>query len=205
LGERQPFQNASTTSIEPVWQKQRNKFIFMTTTVSLVAIFCYPDENGGEKMNETGYSLPANIKFVWRADIFIWSFNFFVVGLLLLIASHFWHWPSWLGLGVIGLTVLQYIIRRVLVSYRYRFLRYNITPTAVFLQKGFFFRKNEAIPIARIQNVTLEQGPLLRWQQLQQVNIETASTAHVIDGVTASVANQLRTQILKLAQEARDE
>lgn len=156
-------------------------------------------------MNETGHALPANIKFVWRADIFIWSFNFFVVGLLLLIASHFWHWPSWLGLGVIGLTVLQYIIRRVLVSYRYRFLRYNITPTAVFLQKGFFFRKNEAIPIARIQNVTLEQGPLLRWQQLQQVNIETASTAHVIDGVTASVANQLRTQILKLAQEARDE
>lgn len=91
------------------------------------------------------------------------------------------------------------------MPYRYRFLRYNITPTAVFLQKGFFFRKNEAIPIARIQNVTLEQGPLLRWQQLQQVNIETASTAHVIDGVTASVANQLRTQILKLAQEARDE
>ena len=28
-------------------------------------------------MNETGHALPANIKFVWRADIFIWSFIFF--------------------------------------------------------------------------------------------------------------------------------
>ena len=73
------------------------------------------------------------------------------------------------------------------------------------VQKGFFFQKNEAIPIARIQNVTLEAGPLLQWQELQQVNIETASTAHVIDGVTRSVADQLRNQILQLAQEARNE
>ncbi|QVI34723.1 hypothetical protein BVJ53_12785 [Lacticaseibacillus chiayiensis] len=156
-------------------------------------------------MNETGQALPANIQTVWRFNALIWSVIFLIGGLLLLAASHFWHWPSWLGLGVIGLTVLQLIVRLALVPYRYRFLRYNITPTAVFLQKGFFFRKNEAIPITRIQNVTLEQGPLLRWQQLQQVNIETASTAHVIDGVTASVADQLRTRILKLAQEARDE
>ncbi len=53
--------------------------------------------------------------------------------------------------------------------------------------------------------MTLEAGPLLQWQELQQVNIETASTAHVIDGVTRSVADQLRNQILQLAQEARNE
>ncbi|WP_154815843.1 PH domain-containing protein, partial [Lactiplantibacillus plantarum] len=80
-----------------------------------------------------------------------------------------------------------------------------ITPTAVFLQKSCFCQKKKARTIARIQNVTLEAGPLLQWQELQQVNIETASTAHVIDGVTRPVADQLRNQILQLAQEARNE
>ncbi|MGO2671401.1 MAG: PH domain-containing protein [Lacticaseibacillus paracasei] len=156
-------------------------------------------------MEQTGQALPATIQRIWRASAAIWALVILIAGLLLIAAWHFWHWSLWLAIGAMGFAILQLIFRLALVPYRYRFWRYNITPTAVFLQKGFFFQENEAIPIARIQNVTLEAGPLLQWQELQQVNIETASTAHVIDGVTRPVADQLRNQILQLAQEARNE
>ena len=156
-------------------------------------------------MEQTGQALPATIQRIWRASAALWALVLMIIGLGLIAAWFFWHWSFWLGLGLIGIAIIQQLFRLALVPYRYRFWRYNITPTAVFLQKGFFFQKNEAIPISRIQNVTLEAGPLLQWQTLQQVNIETASTAHVIDGVTRPVADQLRNQILQLAQEARDE
>jgi membrane protein YdbS with pleckstrin-like domain len=93
----------------------------------------------------------------------------------------------------------------LLIPYRYRFWRYAITPGAVYLRSGYLFRQEEAIPIARIQNVTLEAGPLLQWQGLQSVQIQTASTTHHIAGVTRAVADQLRDQIMRLAKEARDD
>ncbi|MFT8500537.1 MAG: PH domain-containing protein [Lacticaseibacillus paracasei] len=156
-------------------------------------------------MEQTGQALPATIQRIWRASAALWALVLIIIGVGLISAWFFCHWSFWLWLGLIGIAIIQLLFRLALVPYRYRFWRYNITPTAVFLQKGFFFQKNEAIPISRIQNVTLEAGPLLQWQTLQQVNIETASTAHVIDGVTRPVADQLRNQILQLAQEARDE
>ncbi|WP_243676771.1 PH domain-containing protein [Secundilactobacillus collinoides] len=61
------------------------------------------------------------------------------------------------------------------------------------------------MPINRIQNVTLEAGPLLQWQQLKAVSIETASTTHEIEAVLPHTAEHLKQQIIALAQEARDD
>lgn len=103
-----------------------------------------------------------------------------------------------------GFAILQLIFRLALVPYRYRFWRYNITPTAVFLQKGFFFKKMKPFRLPA-SKCDLRSRAAAAMAELQQVNIETASTAHVIDGVTRPVADQLRNQILQLAQEARNE
>ena len=110
-------------------------------------------------MEQTGQALPATIQRIWRASAAIWALVILIAGLLLIAAWHFWHWSLWLAIGAMGFAILQLIFRLALVPYRYRFWRYNITPTA----------------------------------------------AHVIDGVTRSVADQLRNQILQLAQEARNE
>ncbi|KRO16912.1 hypothetical protein IV56_GL000599 [Lacticaseibacillus saniviri JCM 17471 = DSM 24301] len=152
-----------------------------------------------------GEQLPKQIQRIWRLTATIW-----LVVLLALIGGlfalqHFFHWPAWMGITVLVMAIVVGGGLFAIVPYRYRFWRYQISPLALELQSGFFVRKFEAIPISRIQNVTLEAGPLLQWQHLQAVTVDTASTSHTIAGVTPEVAEQLQQRLLALAQEARDE
>lgn len=92
-------------------------------------------------MEQTGQALPATIQRIWRASAAIWAFGHSNCRLTFDCGVAFWHWSLWLAIGAMGFAILQLIFRLALVPYRYRFWRYNITPTAVFLQKGFFFQK----------------------------------------------------------------
>ncbi|WP_125702346.1 PH domain-containing protein [Lacticaseibacillus daqingensis] len=149
--------------------------------------------------------LPASIKAAWRIGTLITIFWWLVLCGLLGCAVLVWHWPNWvLWLGL-GAMLLHVIIKLALIPYRYATWRYRITPTAVYLTEGAITRKETAIPISRIQNVTLEASPILRAYGLQAVQIQTASTADEIAGVTTATAAALRDQILTLAQEARDD
>lgn len=151
--------------------------------------------------------LPAQIKIVWRLramiDGLIWVI--LVVGLAVVKTLWLIHMPWWPMIVVLGLGILHVGSHLILIPYRYAFWRYQISSNDVVLKSGFIFRKTEAIPIARIQNVTLEQGPLLRGQHLQSVKVQTAATTHEIAGVEESVADALREQIMQLAKEARDD
>jgi membrane protein YdbS with pleckstrin-like domain len=90
------------------------------------------------------------------------------------------------------------------VPYRYRYTQYRLTPSAILLQTGFIFKEQVAVPIARVQDVTLSAGPLLQANNLQQITIATAATQHDIDGVSPEDAQHLREEILKLAQEEQN-
>ena len=132
-------------------------------------------------MEQTGQALPATIQRIWRASAALWALSahdhrfgthcrlVFLALVLLVWVGSYWHCDYSTAVP----------ISTCAVSLSFLALQHHANRG--FLAKGFFFRKNEAIPISRIQNVTLEAGPLLQWQTLQQVNIETASTAHVID------------------------
>ncbi|MCX2455828.1 PH domain-containing protein [Lacticaseibacillus nasuensis] len=152
-----------------------------------------------------GEQLPASIKQVWRLHAVIWGGVWLVIALGLTVAHGLWHWPLWLAGIFLAIGLLHPLLQFSFIPYRYAFGRYLITETAVYLRSGFVFRKEEAVPISRIQNVTLEAGPLLASKGLQEVQIETASTQHSIAGVTTAVAGQLRDRIMQLAQEARDD
>lgn len=152
-----------------------------------------------------GEPLPATIKWVWRISALIWGAIWLLVAIGLFVAHRLWQWPLWLAIAFAALAIVHVGIQHSLIPYRYRFGRYLITPTAVYLRSGFIFRKEEAVPISRIQNVTLEAGPLLQAKGLQSVQVETAATQHKIAGVTRDVAGQLRDRIMTLAQEARDD
>jgi membrane protein YdbS with pleckstrin-like domain len=66
---------------------------------------------------------------------------------------------------------------------------------------GFFIKKTTAVPILRIQDVTLSAGPLLQFKKLQSVKIHTAAAVHEIGGVDRQTATKLKTKIMDLAKE----
>ena len=152
-----------------------------------------------------GEQLPKRITRIWLFSALIWTLILIgLTGLIWFLTQRFQWWPAIpLIIGILSLALIIGLLGSI--PYRYRFTRYQLSNLALEVQSGFFLRKFEAIPISRIQNVTLTAGPLLQWQHLQAVTVETAATSHTIDGVEPAVADQLRDQLLKLAQEARDE
>lgn len=149
--------------------------------------------------------LPSRIKMIWRLS----TIGSMIMGLIItggVLAGHiFWHWPLWLVWLMLGLTAVEAIVELALVPYRYAFSGYRITDTAVEISAGFLFKKHIAIPIARIQNVTLKAGPFMQWQHLEQVVVATAATSHDIEGVEPETAAALRERIMARAIEVQDD
>ncbi|WP_127850190.1 PH domain-containing protein [Lacticaseibacillus hulanensis] len=155
-------------------------------------------------MNDT-HKLPERIKRIW----YLSTLGSFIFGLVVsggvALGHMWWDWPMWLVFAALGLTVVESIIELALVPYRYAFSGYRITDTAVEMSSGLFFKKHVAIPIAKIQNVTLKAGPLMQAQHLEQVVIATAATDHDIEGVEPQTAAKLRDRIMARAIEVRDD
>lgn len=153
-------------------------------------------------MNET-QKLPVRIKQIWYLSAGGSLIFGLVITLFLVLGQHLWAWPAWLTLTGLGLTVLEVAVEVALVPYRYAFSGYRITGTAVEMSSGFIFKKHVAIPIAKIQNVTLKAGPLMQKQHLEQVVIATAATSHDIEGVEPETASALRDAIMARAIEVQ--
>lgn len=150
-------------------------------------------------------SLPKQIIKVWLIDEL---FDLIIACIIGCVAFYFGNkfWtvstPYIIGLTVLG--ALYNISRMFLIPYFYRFWKYQITDDFVFIQAGFFFRKQHTIPINRIQNVDLEQGPLLQLTKLKKIKVVTAAESYSIDGITDNEAETLRTQIIMAARKARE-
>ncbi|AKP67333.1 PH domain-containing protein [Companilactobacillus ginsenosidimutans] len=154
--------------------------------------------------------LPKDVKKIWRLSA---TFDFVIV-LLVMAAFLFWYAAAPVGMKntlmtismiILAFGILDYIFELALVEYRWNFWTYYIDDRQVELHHGFFFRKQIIIPIARVQNVTLKQGPILRWKDLQKVNIVTAAGHSEISGLKTDEADNLKEIIMKLAREARND
>jgi putative membrane protein len=78
-----------------------------------------------------------------------------VVGILVL--------PIWLlGLG-------QWYARR-----SFEALTCELNERTLVVKRGIFFRVEKTIPLDKIQDLTVKEGPLLRWLGLRSLKIETA-------------------------------
>lgn len=154
-------------------------------------------------MSTENHHLPQRIKLIWRLSAVGSFIALLVITGLIWLAYQYWDWPFWLVSVFAAFTILEFIGEVALIPYRYRFTRYQISSVAVEMQSGMIFKKRVAIPIARVQNVTLNAGPLLQWQKLTKVSIATASTNHGIEGLELDEAEALREQIMRLAREAR--
>ena len=80
-----------------------------------------------------------------------------VAGILLIpfwLLFSLWYWPEYL-----------------------RRLSARLTTQAVEIEKGVFFRKESTIPLNRITDVRLHDGPIMRWYGLRGLRVETAGQA----------------------------
>ena len=105
--------------------------------------------------------------------------------------------PGWLlwTAAVVVVTAGAHV--SVMPRWRYRVHRWEVTPEAVYTQAGWLTVERRVAPVARIQTVDSEQGPLEQIFGITKVTITTASAAgplkiHGLDEATAArLADQL--------------
>ena len=94
------------------------------------------------------------LKLYWFVNT-LWILAISIIGIPLL--------PFWvLGLG-------QYICAR-----RYENLRAHLTPKNLYIRSGYMVMMEKHIPLDRIQDMALREGPILRWLGLAALSVETA-------------------------------
>src|SRR4051812_18365030 len=107
---------------------------------------------------------------------------------LILMASG---WSSGVRAAVAGPTlVLALLHLGVMPQWRYRVHRWEVTDSAVYTQSGWFEQERRIAPIARVQTVDIERGPLEQLFGLANVTVTTASAKgplkiHALDRATA--------------------
>jgi putative membrane protein len=76
------------------------------------------------------------------------------------------------GLALVPFWVLgwgQWYVRRAFDS-----LKCELNERTLVVKRGIFFRVEKTIPLDKIQDLTVKEGPLLRWLGLRSLKIETA-------------------------------
>ncbi|MBZ0177731.1 MAG: PH domain-containing protein [Melioribacteraceae bacterium] len=80
-------------------------------------------------------------------------------------------------ISVAGIVIIPFWLLGLGAYYCGRYfesLKCNVTTKTLEIKKGWFFRVEKTIPLDKIQDLTLKEGPLLRALKLHQIEIETA-------------------------------
>jgi len=110
--------------------------------------------------------------------------------------------PLLLGvLPFLAALVLFVALAGVLPGLRWRRWRYEIRAEEVDLQRGIFWVSRTLVPLARIQHVDTQSGPLQRRFGLATVVFYTAAGASQIPELSAPVAAEVRDRISELTRE----
>ena len=120
---------------------------------------------------------------------------------------------SWVLLRIAGVpllvgvlpivAVMVYLVISVGVApgLRWRRWRYEIREDEVDLQRGIVWISRTLVPLARIQHVDTQSGPLQRRFGLATVVFYTAAGANQIPELSAPIAAEVRNRIAELTRE----
>jgi len=110
--------------------------------------------------------------------------------------------PSLLGiLPLLAALALSAALAGVVPDLRWRRWRYEIREDEVDLQRGILWVSRTLVPLARIQHVDTQSGPLQRRFGLATVIFYTAAGANQIPELSAPVAAEVRDRIAELTRE----
>ncbi len=105
------------------------------------------------------------------------------------------------ALPLVALLLLTAVAVGVAPDLRWRRWRYEIREDEVDLQRGIFWVTRTLVPLARIQHVDTQSGPLQRRFGLATVVFYTAAGANQIPELSAPVAADVRDRISDLTRE----
>ncbi len=104
-------------------------------------------------------------------------------------------WQSWwryvIGGGAILAAAAQGIAMCVLPQIEYRQWGYIVEEDKVVIRHGIFFVRKTIIPIIRIQNITVSQGPINRRLGLYELKLSLASGSFEIVGLNQETAESI--------------
>ncbi len=121
--------------------------------------------------------------------------------------------PLWVDGTLLGpLSVLPLVVVVIVVGMAVAFvprwvraLGYALRSDDVVFKRGVFFQRQVAVPYGRLQLVDVTRGPLSRMLGLAELRLVTAAatTGVVIPGLPFSVAQQLRDELIAVAETRR--
>ncbi|HKM28589.1 MAG TPA: PH domain-containing protein [Anaerovoracaceae bacterium] len=101
-------------------------------------------------------------------------------------------WVGYLAIGGCGAFVLYKIVGLIIYPIiEYKQWKYCVTEDKVEIVHGIFFVTKTIIPIIRIQNISVAQGPINRKLGLYKVEMSLASGSFAIEGLTKDVADAI--------------
>ncbi len=107
---------------------------------------------------------------------------------------------------VVGLVAVLLALAHLIVMprWRYRVHRWETTPDAVYTQTGWFTQERRIAPIARVQTVDTQRGPIEQLFGLANVTVTTASAAGPlkIHGLNRADAETLAADLTARAQDS---
>lgn len=96
---------------------------------------------------------------------------------------------------VIGIVILFLVYRVIALvifpGYEYAQWGYIIEDDKIVIRHGIFFIKTVIIPVIRVQNITMNQGPVNRKLGLYNIEIALASGNHSIKGLNEETASAI--------------
>ncbi len=100
--------------------------------------------------------------------------------------ARYFYWSATLMLGFIGLCMMGVgVVVAILFALTFgrwlsrkqsEVLDYRLYETNLFVHQGVFFVKRKTIPLDRVTDIVLTQGPLLRYFGLWRLDIQTAGS-----------------------------
>lgn len=107
-------------------------------------------------------------------------------------------WVNSISFIIIGLTFISAYIEPF---FEYKQWSYRITEEEIFFNEGIFFKNNVTIPIVRIQNINLSEGPINRRFNLADIEIGTAGGSYTIPNIDKEEVEKIREFLRKKINE----
>jgi uncharacterized protein len=149
-------------------------------------------------------SLDPRVRRLWAIHGLIPTGVVAVIGIVAIVAWSMAGDPpvAALAAGLVGLVALGVAASLIGVGIAYRFMRFEVPPLGLYVQRGWLTRSWTIVPHTRIQAVETTSGPLERALGLATVEVRTASAAAArIPGLDEGRIARLREDLAAMAGE----
>ncbi len=146
-----------------------------------------------------------------RAPVY-WGVQGALTGLVLLavaIVGSVMGWIDgvWRPLAIAAACVILLVGVVVVPVWRYRVHRWEVTPSAIYTQRGWITQERRIAPLSRVQTVDTERGPLAQLFGLSTVTVTTASAKGEmkIEALDRAVAQRIVADLTDATSAGRDD